>query len=121
LGDGFPGLDQVVVGVGRGLRVEGGHEIGLGVEEGGLHADQAGLTPGDGGELVDVHLLLVILWIVGGDEALAVDFEGRLVFDAEDDVDDGREAVLEGVLGGNGLAFDRGWALRARAVDAGLF
>jgi len=49
-----------------------------------------------------------------------VEFPCFLVFDSDDIVDGGGEAMLEGVTAGDGLAFGAGRALRFRSIDARL-
>ena len=107
-GEGLPSKDELEVGIfaGEGMErfeilVLNGH---LGVDEGGFESDEAGLAPTDGGELVDEHVLEVVLGAPGGVEAVEVEVEGGLVLDAEDVVDDGGEAVFEGVAAGAGSA-----------------
>jgi len=124
-GEGLPGLGEVVVAVFGQGRVEGADipvlEAYLGFDEGGFEADEAGLTPTDGGELVNERLFHVVLGEEGGADSGEVVVEGWFVLDAEEDVDGGGESMFEGVRAGDGLSFDGGRAVGFGPVDAGLF
>ena len=78
------------------------------------------MTPTDVGELVDEGFFEVVLGGERGAHALEVAEEGGFVFDGEDDVDGGGEAVGEAVGAGFGLPFRGDGALRFGSVDAGL-
>lgn len=120
----MPGLDEVEVGIGGGLGVDFADvvklEVGLGVYEGGFEGSEAGLTPSDGGELVDVELFGVVAWFVAVAEGGEVFGEGFLVFDAEDDVNDGGKAMFERIPAGYGLSFGGDGALGFATVNTGL-
>ena len=79
------------------------------------------MAPSDAGDLVDEGFLHVGFWEEGCADAYEVLVEGGFVFDGEDDVDDGGEAVGEGILAGAGFACDGGGAFGVGSVDAGLF
>ena len=123
-GDGLPAEDEVEVGIFGvvwilfvDIEFEERH---LCVEEGGFDGGEADLTPFNGGELVDEGLFDVVERAVGGAVAVEVGMERGDVFDGEDDVDGGGEAVFEGVGGGAGFAFGGGGAFGFGSVDAGL-
>ena len=80
----------------------------LGVDESGFEADEAGLTPLDGGELIDEGLFGVAADFKGLPELGNVLFEGGPVFDAKDYVYDGGEPVFEGVRAGFGFPLGGG-------------
>ena len=96
-------------------------EVHLSIEESCFEADKAGLTPTDGGEMVDEVFFHVVAGGEGGADASDVGVERGFVFDAEDDIDGGGEAVFESILAGFGLACDGNRAVRFGAVDARLF
>ena len=124
-GESLPGFDELVVGVFGRVGGDFGEvcllKVGLGVKEGGFERDEAGLAPGDGGELVDEGSFGVVGGLVAAVEFSDVGGEGGFVFDVEDDVDDGGEAVFEGVGAGVGFSGFRYWTFGFGAVDAGLF
>ena len=70
-------------------------ERDLEFEESGLDADEAGLAPTDGGELVDQSLLDVGRGVEGAPTAVEVELPGGEVFDAEDVAGGGGKAVFE--------------------------
>ena len=72
--------------------------------EGGFNCDETDLAPVDGCEVVDHALFDVVAGLEGVAESLAVGVKGVDVFDSEDDVEFGGEAVLEGVAAGAGLS-----------------
>ena len=101
VGEGLPGFDEmesgVVGGAGVPLDEVGFLDSGLGVDEGGFEAYEAGLTPLNGRQLVDEGLLGVGIDLERGAELGDVFLEGGFVFDFEDDVDDGGEPMFEGI------------------------
>ena len=121
----MPSFYEVEVFIVGGVGVEAGEvlvlESDLGVDEGGFDGDEAGLTPLEGGELVDEGLLGVVAWLVASAGFGEVFFEGGLVFDEEDDVGGGGEAVFDGVCAGFGAAFGGLGSFGFGAVEAGLF
>ncbi len=124
-GEGSPALDELEVGILAATGMEGvdglfvdGH---LGVDEGGFESGEAGLTPGDGGELVDEGVFHISLGVEGGADAVEVELEVLGIFDVEDVVDGGGKSMFEGITGGFGFAFGGGGAMGFGSVDAGLF
>ena len=123
-GEGAPGLDEVEIAVIGAMGV-GGADVGiverhLGGDEGGFKGDEASLTPTDICQLVDEGFFHVIGGGERGADAGDVEEEIGFIFNGEDDVDGGGEAVFEGVLAGFGLAFVGGGAIGFGTVDAGL-
>ena len=123
-GEGLPGFDEMEVIIIGAQGVDGAEVVildgALGVDQRSFKADEAGLTPLNGGELVDEALLGVVAGFVGGSSFGDVLFEGGDVFDAEDDVDDGGESVFDGVRAGFGFSFGGDWAVGLSSVDARL-
>ena len=123
-GEGAPGLDEVEVAVIGAMGV-GGADVGiverhLGGDEGGFEGDEASLTPTDICQLVDEGFFHVIGGGERGADAGDVEEEIGFIFNGEDDVDGGGEAVFQGVGAGDGFALGGDGAFGFGSVDAGL-
>ena len=124
-GEGLPGLDEMEVIIVGALGMLVAYVLilkaNLSVEEGGFESNEAGLAPSDAGDLVDEGFLHVVFGEEGCADAYEVLVERGFVFDGDDGVDDGGEAVGEGILAGAGLTCDGGGAFGVGSVAAGLF
>ena len=123
-GKGTPGLDEVEITVIGAMGV-GGADVGiverhLGGDEGGFEGDEASLTPTDICQLVDEGFFHVIGGGERGADAGDVEEEIGFIFNGEDDVDGGGEAVFQGIGAGDGLALGSDGAFGFGSVDAGL-
>ena len=124
MSEGLPGSGEVEVFVVGGVRIEGAEVLvvvaDLGVDECGFEGDEAGLTPLDGGDLIDEVLFGVVRGFVAGAGLVAVLNEGGFVLDAEDDVDGAGEAVDDRVAAGALFALGGDGAIRFSTVELGL-
>ena len=98
-----------------------GVDAGFEVEDAGFHHDEAFETPIEVGDFFDEAEFGFggRAEVVDEGEADLFVFVGEL--GGEEGVFVGGESVADGVFGGFGLAFGRGWALGFAPVDAGLF
>ena len=124
-GEALPGEDKIKVWIVACVGVNyldvailNGH---LQVNEGGFDGNEAGLTPIDGGEVVNEALLDIAKGEERSAEAVEVSEPIGFVFDGEDDVLVGGEAVFYSVRAGLGFAFGGDGTFGFGSVDAGLF